>query len=81
LVDAGIGRIEVFCEYPTTCPPSISIGKHGKQEPPTGSMTISVLLSLEYGIKNVQFMEHSQVGPKELSIFVWRKGIQTYLQE
>ena len=27
LINTGIGRIEIFCEHPATCPPDIPIGK------------------------------------------------------
>ena len=38
LVDTGIGRIEVFCEHPATCPPDIPIGKHTEGKTPAGSI-------------------------------------------
>ena len=27
LINIAIGRIEVFCEHPATCPPDITVGK------------------------------------------------------
>ena len=36
---------EVFCEYPATFPPDVSIGKHPEEKSPTGSMTSLMLLS------------------------------------
>ena len=42
LIDTAIGRIEVFCEHPTTCPPDIPIGKQTEDKAPARSMIISV---------------------------------------
>jgi len=36
---------EVFCKYPATFPPDISVGKHPEEKAPTGSMASLVLLS------------------------------------
>ena len=47
LIDTGIGRIEVFCEHPATCPPDIPIGKHTKSKAPARSIIISVLDCLQ----------------------------------
>ena len=60
-----IGGIEVFCEYPATCPPNISIGKHTETKAPAGSMrSLSVLFpSSKYNTKNSQFVEHGKVRP------------------
>ena len=63
LVDTGVRRIEVFCEYPATCSPDISVGKHAKGKAPAGSMITSVLLSSKYDTKNLQFVEHGRVWP------------------
>jgi hypothetical protein len=46
LIDTEIGRVEVFCEHPTTCPPAISIGKRTEDKAPARSMIVSVLFSL-----------------------------------
>jgi hypothetical protein len=51
LVDTVIGRIEMFCKYPATCSPIISIGKPTEDKAPAGSMTVSVLLSSKYVTK------------------------------
>jgi hypothetical protein len=44
LIDTGIGRIEVFCEHPATCPPDIPIGKYSKSKAPARSMVTSVYI-------------------------------------
>ena len=40
LVDTGIGRIEVFNEYPPTCPPDIPIRQRTEGKAETGSTTV-----------------------------------------
>ena len=37
LIDTGIGRIEVFCEHPASCPPDIPIGKDREAKAPARS--------------------------------------------
>jgi hypothetical protein len=43
MVDTVIGRMEIFCEYPATCPPDIPIGKCRESKAPAGSTIVSIL--------------------------------------
>jgi hypothetical protein len=52
LIDTAIGRIEVFCEHPATCPPDNPIGKNSESKAPARSMIISV-----YIVFKVQYKE------------------------
>jgi hypothetical protein len=64
LVDTGIRRIKVFCEYPATCPPDIPVGKPTEGKSPARSTAISVrVLSPKYDTSHAQFVEHGKVGP------------------
>ena len=46
LTDTTIGRIEVFCEHPATCPPDIPIGKYSEGKSPARSTIMFELYCL-----------------------------------
>ena len=59
LIDTTVA--EVFCKYPATFSPDISIGKQTEEKAPTRSMAPLVLFNVY--TKDLQFVEHSQVWP------------------
>ena len=46
LIDTAIGRIEMFCEHPATCPPDIPIGKYSEGKSPARSTIMFELYCL-----------------------------------
>ena len=44
LIETAIGRTEVFCEHPATCPPDIPVGKYSEGKAPARSRILSVYI-------------------------------------
>ena len=78
LIDTGIGRFEVFCEHPTTCPPDIPIGKRTEGKTPARPiMIISVLYCLQSTIQKT----HNSWNMVKCCLIKARKDFRKFARE